>query len=118
MAEFDYANSAATATRLITRFGQTVSVRRMTKSGPAWEPTLTPTDYATKGAKVDFSWRQLQSGDVLATDQRWLVSADGVPTDVNAADFLMVGSAQIVIVKVTPLAPAGTVVFYDLQVRV
>ena len=116
MAEvFDYAESATDALELITEFGQTVSVRRTTDSGTAWEPTQTTTDYATKGAKVDWSWKQLQDSSILTTDQRWLIPAQSIT--VTAAEKLLVDGVPYQIVRAAPLAPAGTVVMYDLQVR-
>lgn len=112
---FDYAESAADALELITEFGRTVSVRRTANSGTAWEPTQTTTDYETKGAKVDWTWRQLQDSSVLVTDQRWLIPAQSIA--VTSADKLLVDGVAFQIVRADPLAPAGTVVMYDLQVR-
>lgn len=121
MAAFDYADLRTDADELIEEFGQTVSVRRTTNSGTAWEPTRTPADYATKGAKVEFTWAQRQDPDVLASDQRWLVAAGPLTTlgitDITPADRLVVGAVAYEIVKVEPIAPAGIAVVFDCQIR-
>lgn len=119
---FDYIESRDDADELITEFGQTIALRRSVASGTDYDPTLTPTDYATKAAKVDFTMRQLQSGNILATDERWLVAA-GPLTALGIAlvlpsDALVIGSEARQVVKADPINPGGTVVVYDCHVRV
>lgn len=119
---FDYLESRDDADDLIREFGRAVTVRRYTASGPDFDPTLTPTDYATLGAKVEFTYRQMQSGNVLATDERWLIAAGPLNalgiTEILPSDFVVVGSVES---KVGPLsrsiAPAGTVVLFDVQAQ-
>jgi hypothetical protein len=118
---FNYAKTRATADRLITKFGQAVTLRRNVASGPAYDPTLTPTDYATKGAKVDFTLKQLQGGTVLATDERWLVAAGPLAsvgiTAMQPPDIIVVGGIERQVMKADPVAPGGTVVVFDCQCR-
>jgi hypothetical protein len=118
---FDYAAKRDTADRLITKFGQAVTFRRSTASGTAFDPTLTPADYATKGAKVDFSKRQLASGEVLATDERWLIAAGPLAlvgiTDMQPPDRIVIGGVERQVVKAETIAPAGIVVVFDVQAR-
>lgn len=115
---FDYAHSQDTAERLITKFGQAVSVRRLVNSGSEWEPTQTPSDTATYGARIEFTTRHYAKWSILATDQRWLVAAGPLATLVPVpGDRIVVGSADYEIVRADPLNPAGTAVMYDVQVR-
>lgn len=97
-------------------------MRRAIASGTAWEPTLTPTDYPTFAVKVEFTLRQMQGGNVLATDERWLVAAGPLAalgvTTLQPADALVVGAVVKPVLECKPLAPAGTVVLFDCHIRV
>lgn len=119
---FDYITTRATADRLITKFGQTVALRRNVATGSAFDPTLTPTDYATKGAKVEFSYRQLSGGSVLATDERWMIAAGPLAalgiTDILPNDLLVVGGIERTVGPLSsPIAPAGIVCAFDVQAQ-
>jgi hypothetical protein len=118
---FDYLESRDDADELIEEFGQVASLRRYTSSGSETEPTLTPADYATFAAKVEFTWRQMQSGNVLETDERWLMAAGPLTSlgigSIQTPDALVVGSAVKPILTSKPLSPAGTTVLYDCHIR-
>lgn len=119
---FDYAAKRDTADRLLTQFGQAIALRSVVASGSEFEPTYTPTDYATKAAILDYTARQIDGENILLTDRRALVAAGplaalGVTTIKAGDDTLVVGGAAIPIVRVIPLAPAGTVVMFDCQLR-
>jgi len=118
---FDYLESRDDADELIEEFGQTVSLRRNASSGTAWEPTLTPTDYATKAAILDYTLRQIDGENILRTDRRALVAAGPLTalgvTSIAPPDSLVVGAVAIPIVRAVPLAPSGVIVMYDCQIR-
>jgi hypothetical protein len=118
---FDYADARDTADELITDFGQAVSLRRTSSTGPVYDPTLTTADYATLAAILDYNSRQIDGENILVTDRRALVAAGPLTalgiTSVNAPDSLVVGGVAVPIVRVMPLSPAGTVVMYDCQLR-
>jgi hypothetical protein len=126
---FDYLESRTDADELIAEFGQAVALRRATDSGPAWEPTQTTTDYATLAVILDYTAQQRaasnqQAGsadNVLMTDRRALVAAgplvDAGVTNITPPDALVVGGVAVPIVRAVTLAPAGTVVMFDCQLR-
>lgn len=118
---FDYVESRADADTLIAEFGQDVSLRHSVNSGTPWAPTQTPTDYPTKAAILDYSARQINGETVLATDRRALVAAGPLDalgvTSIAVPDRLVVAGVALSIVRVVTLAPAGTVVLYDCQLR-
>jgi hypothetical protein len=118
---FDYLESRDDADALIAEFGAVASLRRTTNSGTTYAPTQTTADYATVAVKVDFTMRQMQGGNVLDTDERWLVAA-GPLTALGVAsilprDGLVVGASVKPILDSKPLAPAGIVVMYDCHIR-
>lgn len=119
---FDYIETRDDADELIAEFGQAVTLRRYTASGSAFDPTLTPADYATKAARVDFTYKQMQTGSVLATDERWLVAAGPLAalgiTTVLPSDFIVVSGVEHKIGPLSkPIAPAGVVCVFDVQAQ-
>jgi hypothetical protein len=123
MAEtFDYLESRDDADELIAEFGRTVSIRRDVASGPDYNPTLTPTDYATMAARVEFSWKYSQNHNVLAGDERWLIAAGPLAllgiTIILPSDSVVIGGVAHQIVNPNPLQPAGTVVMFDCHTRI
>lgn len=118
---FDYLESRDDADELISDFGAAASVRRVVASGTVYDPDLTETDYATKAVKVDWTLKQIQGGNILATDERWLVAAGPLAalgvTSFLPGDKIVVGGAARTILEAKPLSPAGTVVMWDCQIR-
>lgn len=118
---FDYADARDTADELIEDFGQSVSLRRTSASGVAWDPTNVTADYATTAAILDYNARQIDGENILVTDRRALVAAGPLTalgiTGIAPPDALVVAGVAVPIVRVVPLAPAGTVVMYDCQLR-
>lgn len=121
MSSFDYTKSAATATRLIGRFGAVGAIRRSaTTGGNAWDPssgTTTTTDYPATMVVTDYAQKDVNGTVILATDKKVLV-APGVAVVPGVTDTLVTpDGATLNIVNVNPLKPAGTVVMYEIQAR-
>ena len=118
---FDYIESRKDADDLIQEFGRTAAIRRITNSGPPWEPTQTATDFPTFAVRVAFTLKQLQTRNLLATDQRWLVAAGPLAalgvTDVQPADKLVIDGVALEIAPLDPLQPATVAVVFDCQVK-
>lgn len=122
---FNYANTAATSLKLLTRFGRTVTLRRQVAG--AYDPatgsaTVTTTDYTGKGAIFDFDERRL--GTVFAPgstiqmgDKYLLLAPDGITVAPAPGDFLIFGSDTWNIVNKKSVEPAGIVVLYELHLR-
>lgn len=116
---FDYLESRDDADELIQEFGQSVALQRTTTGGDPDEPTETTTNYPTYAARVEFTLKQIQGGDVQDNDQRWLVAAGPLTgiTKIAPPDKIVVGGIAIPVLVAKPLAPAGTVVMFDCQCR-
>jgi hypothetical protein len=119
MAAFDYARPKATADRLIARYGQSATLRRPTSSGTAYNPTEgEPDDHPVTVVVTDYSNREIDGTRVLATDKKVLLAVDDLAITPTPADKLLIGGVSHSIVSpVRPLAPGGTVLYYELQVR-
>src|SRR6266404_7562465 len=118
---FDYLSARDDADGMIDDFGAPASLRRNVAGGTVFDPILVSTDYPTLAVKVEFTMKQLAGGNVLNTDERWLVAA-GPLTALGVAsilpkDLIVVAGLERPVFKADPLAPAGTVVMYDCHIR-
>jgi hypothetical protein len=117
---FDYSQSAATAARLIEKFGTSVIMSRTVPG--AYNPATgapgagTTTTQTVKAAVLDFPQSYIDGTLIRAGDRRVLVSAVGTTAPL-AGDTFPWKSQALVVVKVKELGPAGVAVLYTLQVR-
>lgn len=117
MSQFDYARTRATAERLISRFGQTGALRRTTSDNDPFNPTQTTADHTCTFAVLDYAKRDVDGTLIRQTDQMVYLSTSGLAITPETTDQLVVAGAPLTVVSVKPLSPAGTVVFWELQVR-
>jgi len=121
VSSFNYARTAATATRLLTRFGAIGAVRRSaTTGGNAWDPssgTTTTTDYPATMVVTTYTASEVKGTAILATDKKVLM-APGVAVVPGVTDTLVTpDGATLNIVNVNPIKPASTLVMYEIQAR-
>lgn len=119
MAKFDYNRPAATAKRLLDRFGQAGAISRSTPGG--YDPVTGPTDPVELQspctvALLEFDNRQIDGELIRIGDRRALIAPD-VSFEPQAGDSLTVGSDVLQVVRNRPLSPAGVVVLHDCIVR-
>jgi hypothetical protein len=114
---FDYSRTIETADRLITRYGQVGAIRKLVNTGKAYDPTQTLEDTSVTLAVLEYEDSKLDRGPIRTGDKQVFVSAKGLPISIKPTDKCVIGGEQHDIVNVKPLAPAGTVVMYQLQVR-
>jgi hypothetical protein len=116
---FDYDKTAATALRLITKFGASST---LTHVAPAtYDPTTgstTPTETAqtVQACVFPYSNALIDGTLIRTTDLQALVAASGV-SEPAAGSTLLWGGVTRTIVRAKNLGPAGTFVLYELQVR-
>lgn len=114
---FDYARSAATALRLLQRFGATATLKR--QSAGSYDPstgtdTVTETSLSTTAAVFAYDQKYIDGTLILQGDQRGYLSNEQEP---QQGDLLAWGGVDLRVVAVRPLSPAGTVVLYEAQLR-
>ncbi|MGV1789181.1 hypothetical protein [Rhizobium sp. A37_96] len=117
MAGFDYDRTRTTAERLIAKFGQKASLRRIASSGPDYDPVQTSEDFACSLVDLDQSQAHIAETLIQRGDRMVYLSTEGLSITPTLADKMLIGSAEHAIVDVQPLSPGGTVVFWQLQVR-
>lgn len=118
-----YSDLAADSLSLLTEFGRDIT--RIAYTPGTYDPATglsTPTTSSTtrKGAAFDFntlsSGTQFVRGTLVEVgDKQLLVDAAAA---INIEDKFTVGSITYQIISVGEVNPAGTVVLYDLHVRV
>lgn len=110
------------ASRLIKQHGQAATLLRPGEDipdggggftrGPETEHavTLVSATYA-----VELQW--IAGGLLAVGDNRVLLSVEGLTLEPNTRDRLRIDGRVFRTIRVSPLAPAGEVIFYEMQVR-
>lgn len=117
---FDYSRSRATAERLIARFGQSGSIRRLTPGGgPDYDPgEPTTTDYDVTFVLSEYSNREIDGTLIKAGDKKVLLSTEGLSITPALGDRIVVAGTAHRIENIKPLNPGGTVLLYEMQARI
>lgn len=114
-----YGNMAATAAGLITKFGASASLARVTPG--AYDPatgTSTPVEVVqpVRCCVFDYDRKAIDGTLILQGDKQVYMSAVGV-TPPAAGDILTWLGQALNVIAVKPLAPAGVDTLHELQVR-
>lgn len=117
MRKFDYERSQGTTNRLIDKFGQTGAIRRTQTSGDPWNPGTSDTDYPCTLVALDYDQKDVDGTLIKSTDKKVYVATKGLTIQPTTTDKVIIGGVVSTIVEAKPLNPAGTVVFWELQVR-
>ncbi|SCM69696.1 hypothetical protein [Donghicola eburneus] len=110
------------ASRLITKHGQAAEILRPGEEvrdeygGITYgEPTTHPVKILSAAYAIEL---QLVAGGLLGVgDQRIFVAADGLTIEPTTSDKLLIDGTEYRTIRVSPLAPAGEVIFWEMQVR-
>lgn len=113
---FDYAKSQATASRLISSFGASVTFTRPKASTytPGTGYTSYGLEYAASLAVVDYTTGERLDSSLDVGDMKGLFYGSTAP---QAGDKVSWGGRTWRVENVKPLSPGGTVVYYELQLR-
>lgn len=114
MTAFDYSRLAATAARMLARFGQSGTLHRVSTSGGA-DPTVTEADETITAAVMAYDASEIDGQTILRNDVRVYVAA--LASEPSTKDFVTVGGIRMAIKSVATLTPAGTAVYHVLQGR-
>ena len=111
-----------TASRLIKKHGREIAILRAgTGVSDGAGNTIPGADVSHTALAVSATYAielQLIAGGLLgAGDQRVLVSVDGLAITPTTDDKALIDGVEYRIVRVSPFAPAGAVIFWELQVR-
>lgn len=116
----DYARFKATGDRLVGGGGQAGFVRRPgTSTGPAHNPTIgAPVNHPATFIVTDYRSREIDGTRIQTGDKRVAMAVGSLTITPSTTDLLVDASGQVYkIVDCKPVDPAGTVIFFKLQVR-
>jgi len=109
-----YSNMANTAKVMIAKFGKTMVLRTVVRSGTEWSPTQTDTDTEITGVVTLYKTSEIDGTVIKQNDKQVLLDSTVAPVkDGKIVD----GSDVYQIVDFETLSPASTVVLYKVQVR-
>lgn len=126
---FDYAKSRRTAERLIARFGQSATLRKITNSGTEWAPTQTEADTTITAVDLNEQVRD-NSGTLVGQTRRTLYVSTSAGIAPEKGDKVFVGLDKDAVAALTeqqqseavheidevrPLSPGGTDVFWEVE---
>ena len=117
MTAFDYAATAATATRLLERFGAAATLKRQTTGTydpDTGESPVTVTSLATTCAVFAYAQKYIDGTLIKQGDQLAYCAPTNAPAQ---GDVLTWQGRDYQVVAVTPISPAGTPVLYEAQIR-
>ncbi len=121
MARFD--SVIALAKRLISKNGQTVTLRSFNAETPLdpekpWKPgNNTAVDQTIEAVFLGYEQRYIDGETIRAGDQRVFISAKGLTVPPEIEGLVLRGSELWKIISIKPLNPNGQVILYELQVR-
>ena len=114
---FEYARLQATAHRLIAKFGQTGTVTRLVNSGTSYDPIQTPVEYPCQLVVLEYEDSKIDGTLIKRSDKMIYVSMAGLASGLEQSDKIAVGTDEYSIESLTPLNPAGTVLYWEVQGR-
>ena len=124
MTAFNYPATAATATRLLKRFGADATVKRV--SGSAYDPdtgTTIPTyaDTPSTAAVFDYAQKYIDGTLILQGDKQAYCAPAVAPVQGDQFDWPVnvpdVTPVTYTVIAVKPVSPAGVPVLFEAQIR-
>jgi len=114
---FNYIGTAATATRLLERFGNACTLKR--EVAGAYDPatgsaTVTTTSLSTTAAVFAYEQKYIDNTLILQGDQLAYMKPSVEP---KQGDKLTWMTKDYTIIAVKPISPAGTPVLFEAQIR-
>lgn len=117
---FNYEPLRQKAQALINEFGQSMTITTQTPAAgdDPWDPaTLTTVTRTVKGVVQEMSRNLIDGSAVRLGDLSVLIEAASGGTVPTTAEKVTIGGLQYSIVHVASVAPGGTTLYYQLQVR-
>jgi hypothetical protein len=114
-----YTDLAATAARLLIKYGQSATWSHDNGDStfnPATGVTSggTTTAYAAKGALLDFDTSRVDGVSIKQTDKRFIMQVGAKP---DISDIITIDSVAYQTINILETNPAGTPVVYEVQLR-
>ena len=109
---YNYGPIAATAVRLLAKFGRTVLLISETKGGTAYAPTLTTTSIEITAAIIGYTAKEID-GTLIQANDKILLTTSPVTLSNKVTD----GAITYNIVSILEIKPGNTPILYKAQLR-
>jgi len=122
---FDYARPKATAERLLARFGQTCTLRKITNIGTEFDPVQMTTDADVTAVDLNQRIRD-RDGTLIGQTLRTLYVSTAASVTPEKGDSVAVGVAKASVAISTPfieiaevrlLSPGGTSLMWEVDLQ-
>ncbi len=119
MADIDYAAKAATATKLLQKFGGPITLRQTIQgeydpdTGQVGQEII---DWPTFGAKFNYVQDHIDGTLIQRSDQELYMAAENIPPPTTAYQVI-VGTKTYPIITVQAVEPYNVPLLYILQIR-
>jgi len=116
----DYVKLAATADRLVSGAGRSVSIVSKGSAVDAlrpWDGASDGSTATTTGVFTNYTRREVDGTKIQANDKRLFIAAANLTGDIMNASKVIDGSVTYQVINVRVVQPGPVVIGYDLQVR-
>lgn len=111
----DYLRFKKSAIEKIFEKGRNVVLVSFSKSGPSYDPVLTPVETPTKAVQSNFDSNEIDGTSVLASDLKLLFGADVEPA---IGMQIIDGLKTYEIKNVNQIKPGDTLILSEVQARI
>ena len=116
-----YDDASGVAIALLGEFGQPITLTQNGRSG-GYDPqtgtaTGTPTAFTGMGAVFEYSQRDMANTEIKQGDRRAYIAPNLGATPATGDTVTLANGTVLTVVISRPVAPAGTVVLHDVQLR-
>ena len=116
-----YDDASGVSTALIAEFGQSIILTQNGRDG-GYDPqtgtaTGTPSAFAGMGAVFDYSQRDMVNTEIRQGDRRAYIAPNLGAMPATGDTVTLANGTVLTVVISRPVAPDGTVVLHDVQLR-
>lgn len=112
-----YAALSQSASRAITKYGRSITVRRVTNTGTkAWEPSQSNTDYSVTAVVRDANSGEVDGTRILAQDRFWQIAAADLAITPEPGDRV-VDTDEYQVLDVSTTKPGTTALLHLIHGR-
>lgn len=101
--------------RVIDRVGRDLTHRAFVKTGPAYNPVLTPVNVTVRGVVFDFAANEIDGSIIQQYDKQIWVSVTAI--SISRADKIIDGTTEYSIVSMEEVRPGDATLFYIIHGR-
>lgn len=97
-----YARMQATAKRLIEKYGQTGTLKRLTPPDPVLGGSGSETSYTAKLVPMTYDQRYINGTTILTTDRQLYISSVGLAVVPRVGDIAIAGGVEYQVINADP----------------